>query len=100
MFQPGKSGNPRGRPRGVTHSGNSIALIIDKMLKRPSNRKILAAALEQEFRANPIKFLKTVVPRFLPKPGKLPVEKDRLPSGVRPAPCYVEVPSQPGEQPQ
>ena len=95
--QPGQSANPKGRPPGPSRSGESIGLVIDRMLKRRSNRKILAQALEQAFREDPLRFLKTVVPRFLPKDGKMPVEKDRLPAGVRPAPSAIVLPRRPGE---
>ncbi len=73
MFAAGKSGNPTGRPKGAV-GGRARALTeLDRMLGQKDNAKLLADKLEEEFRADPVRFFKTVVMPLLPKESKVDV---------------------------
>lgn len=73
MFAAGKSGNPSGRPKGAL-GGRARALAgLDKMLAQRKNVDVLVKALEEEFRADPVRFFKTVVMPLLPKESKVDV---------------------------
>ena len=70
-FQPGKSGNPTGRPKG-SYGGRILALAsLDKLLARKKNQKALIVALERDLQANPVRFFRTVIMPLLPRESKL-----------------------------
>ena len=74
MFEQGKSGNPRGRPKG-SRSGRAKALAqLDKVMARRKNQKFLDAAIEADFHANPMVFFKTVIMPLLPREARLSME--------------------------
>ena len=78
MFQAGVSGNPKGRPRG-TCGGRVQALVeLDRILARRSNKRLLSEVLQKEFRADPLKFFKTVIMPLLPKESKLSFDQDGI----------------------
>ena len=71
MFENGKSGNPRGRPKG-SYGGRIQALAsLDKLLARKANQKALIQALEADLRADPVRFFKTVIMPLLPRESRL-----------------------------
>ena len=71
MFESGKSGNPRGRPKG-SYGGRIQALAsLDKLLARKANQKALIQALEADLRADPVRFFKTVIMPLLPRESRL-----------------------------
>ncbi len=75
MFAAGKSGNPSGRPKGAL-GGRARALAgLDKMLAQKKNADVLVKALEEEFRADPVRFFKTVVMPLLPRDAKVEVDR-------------------------
>jgi hypothetical protein len=75
MFAAGKSGNPTGRPKGAL-GGRARALAgLDKMLAQRKNVDVLVKALEEEFRADPVRFFKTVVMPLLPRDAKGEVDR-------------------------
>jgi len=76
MFEDGKSGNPRGRPKG-SYGGRIQALAcLDRLLARKVNQKALMQALEADLRANPVRFFKTVIMPLLPRESKLSFDHD------------------------
>ena len=78
MFQSGISGNPKGRPKG-SYGGRIQALAeLDRILARSSNKRLLARALEKEFREAPLKFFKTVIMPLLPRESKVAVDHDGI----------------------
>ena len=78
MFQSGISGNPKGRPKG-SYGGRIQALAeLDRILARSSNKRLLARALEKEFREAPLKFFKTVIMALLPRESKVAVDHDGI----------------------
>lgn len=71
MFEPGKSGNPAGRPKG-SYGGRIKALAgLDKLLARHKSQKALIRALEAELHADPVRFFKTVIMPLLPRESRL-----------------------------
>jgi len=75
MFQAGKSGNPRGRPKG-SYGGRIRALAaLDAMLAGKRNREVLVKALEKEFRNDPVRFFRAVIMPLLPRESKLEVDR-------------------------
>ena len=77
-FEPGKSGNPRGRPKG-SYGGRIKALaLLDKIMARKRNQADLERAIEESFRKDPMGFFKTVIMPLLPKEAKVDVEHDGI----------------------
>ncbi len=71
MFEPGQSGNPRGRPKG-SYGGRIQALAgLDRLLTRKKNQRALIAALERDLQKDPVRFFKTVIMPLLPRESKL-----------------------------
>ncbi|MDD4020066.1 MAG: DUF5681 domain-containing protein [Kiritimatiellae bacterium] len=69
-FQPGTSGNPAGKPKGLV-SGRSKALgALDRIVGRDENIEILEAALEGALRKRPLWFFVNIVMPLLPKESK------------------------------
>ena len=69
-FQPGTSGNPAGKPKGLV-SGRSKALgALDRIVARDENIEILEAALEGALRKRPLWFFVNIVMPLLPKESK------------------------------
>ncbi len=76
MFEAGKSGNPRGRPKG-SYGGRIQALaVLDRLLAKSGNRKLLAVALQKEFKEDPSRFFKSVIMPLLPKESKVAVDRE------------------------
>ncbi len=76
MFEAGKSGNPRGRPKG-SYGGRIQALAgLDRLLARKRNQKALIGALEAELQANPVRFFRTVIMPLLPRESRLAVDRE------------------------
>jgi len=76
MFEVGKSGNPKGRPKG-TYGGRIKALaVLDEVMAQTPSRKALKAAMEAEFFADPMKFFKSVIMPLLPRDGKMNYNHD------------------------
>lgn len=75
-FEPGQSGNPKGRPKG-SYGGRIQALAaLDKMLARRKNQSALVKALEKEFEADPVRFFKTIIMPLLPRESKLRFDQE------------------------
>jgi hypothetical protein len=76
MFEAGKSGNPRGRPKG-SYGGRIQALAeLDRMMGRGQNKRLLARALQEEFRKDPMGFFRSVIMPLLPKESKVAVDRE------------------------
>lgn len=76
MFEVGKSGNPRGRPKG-SYGGRIQALAgLDALLTKKKNQRALIDALEKELQANPVRFFRTVIMPLLPRESKLSFDHD------------------------
>ena len=73
MFKPGKSGNAKGRPKGSVGGRARALVMLDKMLGKEGNAKLLEEKLQEEFRADPVRFFKNVVMPLLPKESKVDV---------------------------
>ena len=77
-FQAGQSGNRNGRPKG-SYGGRIQALaLLDRLMARSKNKKLLVKALQEEFEENPSRFFKTVVMPLLPKESKVAVGTDGI----------------------
>ena len=75
-FQPGVSGNPRGRPKG-SYGGRIQALAtLDRMLGKKKNQAALVKALEKDFAQDPVRFFKTVIMPLLPRESKLRLDQE------------------------
>ena len=77
-FQPGKSGNPRGRKKGTCGGRVQALASLDCILAKSKNKAKLEKALEKELSDNPLRFFKTIVMPLLPKESKLSVDHDGI----------------------
>ena len=67
MFQPGISGNTRGRPRGSVGGRAQALAALDRMLSKECNQQALFDALEKELQADPARFFRNVVVPLIPR---------------------------------
>ncbi len=67
MFQPGISGNTRGRPSGSVGGRAQSLATLDRMLNKEDNQQALFDALEMEFRADPVRFFRNTVVPLIPR---------------------------------
>ena len=67
MFQPGISGNTRGRPKGSLGGRAQALAALDRMLSKECNQQALFDALEKEFQADPARFFRNVVVPLIPR---------------------------------
>ena len=75
-FQPGQSGNPRGRPVGSA-SGRSKALAaLDSLLSEQATLDRMQAAFQAEFNKNPVRFFRQIIMPLLPRDTRLAVFND------------------------
>ncbi len=73
-FQPGVSGNPAGRPKGIP-SGRMKALgALDRIMARDANVKILEQALEKALKEKPLWFFTNIIMPLLPRETRAAVE--------------------------
>ncbi len=103
MFQPGISGNTRGRPSGSVGGRAQSLATLDRMLGKEENQQALFEALEKEFRTDPVRFFRNTVVPLIPRTMRkalppdanddwLPLER-KHPSGPPPGPGpYVPPP--------
>ena len=71
LFQPGQSGNPAGRPPGISPRQRAIRalnMIMDVFESEP-NKRLFKKKLDEEFKRNPTKFYKDYIMYFIPKDG-------------------------------
>jgi hypothetical protein len=74
-FMPGAAPGP-GRPAG-SQSGRAAALaVLDRMMGTEANKAKLAAALEEHFDADPIRFFKTIIMPLLPQESKAEIKSE------------------------
>ena len=78
MFQPGQSGNPRGRKKGSCGGRAQALASLDRILAKSKNKAKLEKALEKELSDNPLRFFKNIIMPLLPKESKLSVGQDGI----------------------
>jgi len=78
QFQPGVSGNPKGRPKGSCGGRVQALAALDVMLGKRKNQRALTKALEDELQGNPVRFFKTIIMPLLPREAKLSVDNDGM----------------------
>ena len=78
LFEAGQTGNPRGRPKGTCGGRVQALAELDRILARSSNNRLLSEVLQKEFRADPLKFFKTVIIPLLPRESKLAMDHDGI----------------------
>jgi hypothetical protein len=74
MFDTGKSANPRGRPKGAYGGRIQALALLDRLMARNKNKKLLEKAMQDLFVKDPMGFFKTVVMPLLPKESKVAME--------------------------
>ena len=75
-FQPGKSGNIEGRPKGIK-SGRMIALNeLDSLMKEPGSLETLRDGLQKALERDPVWFFRRIIMPLLPKEASLQIEND------------------------
>jgi len=67
LFQPGKSGNPKGPPLGTTKGRSRALKALDEWFEDEGNRKRYIERLTQEAIRYPIRFARDVLIPLLPK---------------------------------
>lgn len=78
QFQPGMSGNPKGRPKGSSGGRVQALAALDSMLGKRKNQRALVKALEDELQGNPVRFFKTIIMPLLPREARLSVDNDGM----------------------
>lgn len=67
-FQPGQSGNPRGRPVGSGSGRSRILSALDSsLLSEQTTLDEMRAAFEIEMKKNPVPFFRTIIMPLLPR---------------------------------
>jgi len=67
LFQPGKSGNPKGPPLGTTKGRSRALKALDEWFEDEGKRKRYIARLTEEAMRYPIRFARDVLIPLLPK---------------------------------
>ena len=67
MFQPGISGNTRGRPRGSLGGRAQVLAALDRMLSKECNQQALIDAIEKGLQADPVRLFRDIVVPLLPR---------------------------------
>lgn len=70
-FKPGQSGNPAGKPKGSIGGRARALLMLDEIMAKAGNLKLLGEEFQKAFKAKPLSFFKTYVMPLLPKETKL-----------------------------
>ena len=70
MFQPGISGNTRGRPKGTCGGRAQVLAALDRMLSKECNQQAIVDALEKELQADPARFFRNTVVPLLPRAAR------------------------------
>ena len=61
-WQPGESGNPRGRPPGTRTTGRGLCLgVLDLLLQKTENQDKIRDALQGALDRNPLQFFRTFI---------------------------------------
>ena len=77
-FQSGKSGNPRGRPKGSFGGRIQALATLDRLMARSKNKKMLEKTMQEDFDDDPMGFFKSVIMPLLPKESKVQVDHDGI----------------------
>ena len=67
MFNPGISGNTRGRPKGSLGGRAQALAALDRMLSKECNQQAIFDALEKELQADPARFFRNVIVPLIPR---------------------------------
>ena len=78
MFQPGISGNPRGRPKGTGGGRTQTLVALDRLLSTKGNQQAITDALAKELLANPLQFFRNIVVPLLPRAARDAPPPDEL----------------------
>ena len=81
MFQPGISGNPRGRPRGSLSGRAQVLAVLDRILSQECNQQVIFDALEKELPADPSRFFRNTVVPLIPRAALDAPASDALDDG-------------------
>lgn len=73
-FQPGRSGNPAGRPAGIVSGRMRVVQLLDDILQE--NQDVMRQALQAEMLKNPARFFRNYVMPLLPREAVLAIHKD------------------------
>ena len=75
-FQPGQSGNPSGRPKGIKSGRMQALSALDTMLIDEGTLKTLREGLQKSLERDPVWFFRRVIIPLLPKEASLQLEND------------------------
>ena len=78
MFKAGVSGNPKGRPKGTFGPRMRALAELDRLMARSRSGKSFAAALEVQFKADPVKFFKAMIIPLMPRKARCSVAFGQL----------------------
>lgn len=73
LFQPGQSGNPAGRPKGITTGRTQAVALLDDVLKEPDVRRVMREKLRAYILDDPVRAFRKLVIPLLPREARMEV---------------------------
>ena len=77
-FQPGVSGNPAGRPKGIYGGRITALLTLDRILAREDLQADLEEALITYFKRSPVRFFRQIIMPLLPNETRLRIDAEGI----------------------